>query len=125
MFTADSRIFLFARDVSKCKQISLGTRQDGVVSTTFSFSWCNGSAREFVRLHRAALESEYVSQNLHKWIDLIFGCKQRGIAAAEELNVFYHLTYEGAIDLQNIHDETTKRILNRFVSLDKRHRSFS
>lgn len=40
-------------------------------------------------------ESEHVSSHLHEWIDLIFGCKQRGPDAVEALNVFYYCTYEG------------------------------
>ena len=33
---------------------------------------------EFVRINRQALESEFVSCQIHQWIDLIFGYKQRG-----------------------------------------------
>lgn len=55
---------------------------------------------EFIRLHREALESEHVSQNLSQWIDLVFGVKQRGKAAEQANNVFYHLTYEGEIELR-------------------------
>lgn len=35
---------------------------------------------------RDALESEYVSQNLHLWIDLIFGYKQNGEEAEKADN---------------------------------------
>lgn len=36
------------------------------------------TAHEFVRINRQALESEFVSCQIHQWIDLIFGYKQRG-----------------------------------------------
>ena len=53
---------------------------------------------------REALESEYVSCNLHNWIDLIFGYKQRGYEAEKATNIFYYLTYENAVDLDQIKD---------------------
>ncbi|GFO07271.1 neurobeachin-like protein 1, partial [Plakobranchus ocellatus] len=62
------------------------------------------TAEEFIHKHRQALESEHVSMNLHNWIDLIFGYKQKGPAAEEALNVFYYVTYEGAVDLDAIQD---------------------
>jgi hypothetical protein len=44
-------------------------------------------------MQRQALESEYVSANLHKWVDLMFGVKTRGKEAVKAQNVFFHLTY--------------------------------
>ncbi|KAL6873753.1 hypothetical protein ACP4OV_013835 [Aristida adscensionis] len=63
-----------------------------------------GSPEEFIHINREALESEYVSSNLHHWIDLMFGYKQRGQPAVEAANIFYYVTYEGTVDLENMDD---------------------
>ena len=62
--------------------LPLGTRQDGTILDDVVLPpWAKGSPEEFVRLHRAALESDYVSARLHHWVDLIFGFKQSGPSA--------------------------------------------
>lgn len=66
--------------------------------------WAEGDPKIFIAKNREALESEYVSKNLHHWIDLIFGHKQQGEAALEATNVFHHLSYRGARDLDKIED---------------------
>ena len=83
-----------------------GTRQGdgGTIDTVALPPWAKGDPNIFIAKHREALESEYVSQHLHQWIDLIFGHKQRGEAALEATNVFHHLSYHGAKDLDTIDD---------------------
>jgi len=90
-------------------RFDLGTTQwEQLVHDVELPPWAKGDARRFVRIMRAALESELVSANLHNWIDLIFGYKQQGKAAEEAQNVFYYLTYEDRIDIDSITDEVDK-----------------
>ena len=58
--------------------------------------WANCDARAFVLLQRQMLESENVSMNIQKWIDLIFGYQQRGKEAEKVFNVFPVITTEPA-----------------------------
>lgn len=59
---------------------------------------------------------------MNEWIDLIFGFKQKGPEAEKAFNgivienftefsllVFYHLSYEGAVDIDTIQDPTEKQ----------------
>eukprot|EP00980_Cylindrotheca_fusiformis_P005609 scaffold1184_cov132-Cylindrotheca_fusiformis.AAC.30 len=88
----------------------LGTTQKGrPIDNVGLPPWAKGSAYEFVKIHRLALESEYVSQNLHHWVDLIFGNKQRGSEAEKAHNVFHHLSYEGSVDLDKITDDLDRQ----------------
>ncbi|UKZ81439.1 hypothetical protein TrVFT333_009211 [Trichoderma virens FT-333] len=72
--------------------------------------WAKGDPKIFIAKHREALESPYVSESLHKWIDLVFGFKQRGEAAVENLNVFHNLSYAGSVDLDQIKDVNERAI---------------
>jgi hypothetical protein len=93
-----------------------GAKQDGqVVDDVVLPPWAS-SPEEFIRIHREALESDYVSSHLHEWIDLIFGYKQRGPEAEKSHNLFYYLTYEGAVDLDTVTDPLQKQAMESQIA---------
>ncbi|KAI9091275.1 hypothetical protein DFS34DRAFT_328787 [Phlyctochytrium arcticum] len=90
-------------------KFDLGTKQTGErLDNVILPPWAE-TAEDFVRIHREALESDHVSENLHQWIDLIWGYKQTGEEAVKAFNVFYYLTYEGAINIDAIKDPIERR----------------
>jgi hypothetical protein len=77
-------------------KLQLGKKQNSkIVDNVVLPKWAKDNPNEFIRIHRKALESNYVSQHLNDWIDLIWGYKQTGKEAIDNINVFYYLTYEG------------------------------
>ena len=90
--------------LSNLQDLRMGVRQNGKRVDDVELPPWATDPRDFIDKMRNALESDYVSENLHKWIDLVFGCKQKGEAAIEANNLFFHMTYEGAVDLEKVTD---------------------
>lgn len=77
--------------------------------------WASNDPTVYIWKNRQALESEYVSDHLHEWIDLIFGSKQKGENAIKSLNVFNNLSYPGAVNLDNIDDQNERRAITGII----------
>uniref|UniRef100_A0A674A5S1 Neutral sphingomyelinase activation associated factor n=1 Tax=Salmo trutta TaxID=8032 RepID=A0A674A5S1_SALTR len=91
-----------------CLSLDLGKRQGGSsVQDVVLPPWA-ADASDFLQKSQKALESQYVSEHLHEWIDLVFGFKQKGSEAVAAHNVFHPLTYEGGIDCDSIEDPNEK-----------------
>ena len=86
-------------------KLDLGIRQNGKRVDDVKLPRWASSAEDFLQKHRLALEAPHVSNNLHKWIDLIFGCKQNSI---DDNNVFHPYSYEGYIDFSKVTDPQEK-----------------
>eukprot|EP00956_Cyclotella_meneghiniana_P010148 scaffold13986_cov58-Cyclotella_meneghiniana.AAC.2 len=71
-------------------------------------SWAK-SAKHFLKMNRAALESPYCTEQLPKWIDLIFGVTSRGMRAKEARNLFHPISYLTPSVLEAMHSEEEKK----------------
>ncbi|XP_012161091.1 uncharacterized protein LOC101454375 [Ceratitis capitata] len=81
------------------ERFDFGCRQNGErVEDVQLPPWCQRDARLFVLIHRQALEAELARNQLHHWVDLIFGYKQSGENAVEAINVFHPATYPSFLD---------------------------
>nr|XP_054487750.1 protein FAN isoform X3 [Agelaius phoeniceus] len=68
-------------------KLDLGKRQGGkMVEDVELPPWASGPD-DFLQKCQEALESPYVSEHLHEWIDIIFGYKQKGSEAVAAHNV--------------------------------------
>jgi hypothetical protein len=71
-----------------------GEREDKISFDLVELPNWASSKEDFILKHRAALESDYITNKLNEWIDLIFGCKQQGEASVLAKNVFSIWTYD-------------------------------
>ena len=78
--------------------------------------WSKNNASLFIIKNRLALESDFVSENLNDWIDLIFGYKQRGVEAEKATNLFFNFTYEGEVDINKYKNKSNLDEYNSLIS---------
>jgi factor associated with neutral sphingomyelinase activation len=82
--------------------LQLGTLQTGQrVNDVLLPSWAK-SAKSFLQQNRAALESDYCTKHLPKWIDLIFGVTSRGPGAKAAKNLFHPMSYMSPEEVEAI-----------------------
>ena len=111
------RFFYLPDFLTNTNKFELGKKQSGVVLNDVVLpTWAKNDPHEFIRVHRMTLESDYVSAHLNEWIDLIFGFKQQGTPAVEAMNVFHHLFYEGAVNIDEIEDPLRRNAIIGFIN---------
>ncbi|KAF6318075.1 WDFY family member 4 [Rhinolophus ferrumequinum] len=109
--------FYLPEFLTNCNAVEFGCMQDGTALGDVQLPpWADEDPRKFISLHRQALECDFVSANLHHWIDLIFGYKQQGQAAVEAVNTFHPYFYGDKIDLGSIGDPLIRNTILGFVS---------
>lgn len=108
-------MFYLPEALQNLSGFNLGELQNGRKVGDVELPPWASTAHEFIRLHRAALESEHVSQHLHQWIDLIFGYKQTGPAAEEAVNCFLRSSYEGNVDLDSYEDPRERKAMEDMI----------
>ncbi|XP_065681704.1 lysosomal-trafficking regulator isoform X1 [Hydra vulgaris] len=96
------------------EDFNLGVRQNGEIVHDIALPKWAHNPRLFTLIHMQALESTYVSENLHHWIDLVFGYKQTGTAAVKATNVFHPATYFG-VDVSAVKDTIHRRALQTMI----------
>uniref|UniRef100_A0A146M1B0 Neurobeachin n=1 Tax=Lygus hesperus TaxID=30085 RepID=A0A146M1B0_LYGHE len=108
-------LFFLPEMLVNSNKYKLGQQDDGTCVGNVELPPWASTPEEFIRINRMALESEFVSCQLHQWIDLIFGYKQRGPEAVRATNVFYYLTYEGSVDMDSITDPLMREAIENQI----------
>ena len=97
------------------QEFNFGVRQngDGIDNVVLPL-WSQSNPRLFIMVMRQALESNYVTNNLNNWIDLIFGYKQSGKAALEAINCYHPACYFG-YPVEQISDPVQRKAIETMI----------
>jgi hypothetical protein len=81
--------------------LDMGIKDDGV-KVNDVVTPCQNNPFEFTLILRNILENDTISYNINYWIDLIFGCKNKGKEAELANNVFTDTSYQEGVDLKKV-----------------------
>jgi hypothetical protein len=87
---------------------NFGVRTDNTRVDNFILPPWSESALDFINKHKSIFENKKVTDNLHQWIDLIFGYNQL-IKTKESLNIYPKHTYEQEVNLEKKIEKCFKR----------------
>ncbi|CAD8063170.1 unnamed protein product [Paramecium sonneborni] len=100
--------FYFPEFLKNINKIQFGLRQNQeIVDNVILPPWAE-SCEQFIEINRKALESTFVSEKLHNWINLVFGPYSQGEEAKKRDNLYHWLTYETcwqSLDKLSYHDK--------------------
>lgn len=97
--------------------INLGVMQGGrEVKDVELPKWAKNDPYRYVYELKKLLESDQVSASINKWIDYIYGYKQRGKEAVKSINVFPHYTYDNSMIDRDTDDSTKDSISQVSIS---------
>ncbi|KAL2083087.1 hypothetical protein ACEWY4_020860 [Coilia grayii] len=103
--------------LTNTNNLHFGCMQDGTsLDDVVLPPWAKGDPQEFIRIHREALESEYVSAHLHLWVDLMFGWRQQGAPAVEAVNVFHPYFYAHSLDQSQLTHPRHRSIILGYIN---------
>ena len=81
--------------------LNMGIKDDGV-KVNDVVTPCQNNPFEFTLILRNILENDTISYSINYWIDLIFGCKNKGKEAELANNVFTDTSYQEGVDLKKV-----------------------
>ena len=84
--------------------LNLGIKDNGDIVNDV-ITPCRNNPYEFTVLMRNILENDVISGCINKWIDIIFGYKNKGKEAEEALNLFTEASYQENVDLKNVENK--------------------
>ena len=104
-----------------CNKLKLAEEKQNIdgellnINDVFLPPWCENNPSIFVSKMRNFMENN--TENINKWIDLIFGFNQRGENAQINNNIFLAQTYEKMVKIEEVTDPNFREGLMRLIEM--------